>query len=135
MNISVLTEQLKKHEGFSSTAYKCPAGRLTLGYGRNISDKGITEEEAIHLLNNDINECYTDLLPLFIQFENLPDSIQHPLLDMRFQLGARGFRKFKKMITAVNKGDFKKMVIQMRDSLWYRQVTNRADNLIKMIEG
>jgi len=135
MNFSKLQKQLTDHEGLRLKPYRCPAGKLTIGIGRNLDDKGITPEEARFMLQHDIHECYADLIPLFLQFELLPDSIQHVLLDMRFNLGSKGFRKFKKMISAVNKGDFKEMVIQMRDSLWYRQVTNRAENLIKMIEG
>jgi len=135
MNLKKLIDQLKAHEGFSSTAYKCTADRWTIGYGRNISDKGISEREAQFLLDNDIQECYDDLLPLFINFELIQDSIQHVLLDMRFQLGAAGFRKFKKMITAVNNRNQEEMIKQMRDSSWYTQVKTRADNLIRLIEG
>ena len=129
-----LAKQLKEHEGFRRNPYKCTEDRWTVGYGRNLSDKGITEEEAMCLLKNDINECYADLSPLFVQFELLSDSIQHVLLNMRFQLGARGFRSFEKMITAVNNHNQKEFVAEMRDSKWYRQVPNRAENLIKRIE-
>jgi len=86
------------------------------------------------MLSNDIKECYADIIVLFLDFVLFPESIQHVLLDMRFQLGGRGFRGFKKMITAVNKGDYKEMIVQMRDSAWYRQVTSRAEHLIKMMK-
>ena len=135
MNLEKLINQLKKHEGFSHTAYKCTADRWTLGYGRNISDKGITEKEAMYLLNNDIQECYDDLLPLFINFKLIQDSIQHVLLDMRFQLGPGGFRGFKKMITAVNNQNQEEMIKQMKDSNWYKQTPGRVEKLIKIIEG
>ena len=42
-------EQIKKHEGLELKVYTCTAGRLTIGYGRNLEDRGITEEEALYL--------------------------------------------------------------------------------------
>ena len=134
MNIEKLKAQIIRHEGFELFPYKCTAGKTSIGAGRNLDDKGISEEEAILMLSNDIKECYADIIVLFLDFVLFPESIQHVLLDMRFQLGGRGFRGFKKMITAVNKGDYKEMIVQMRDSAWYRQVTSRAEHLIKMMK-
>jgi lysozyme len=54
-------ELLIKHEGIRFTPYKCSMGRWTIGIGRNLSDKGITKEEALYLLDNDIKECERDL--------------------------------------------------------------------------
>lgn len=45
-----LTDQLIKHEGLRLKPYRCPAGKLTIGIGRNLEDKGITEKEAVMLL-------------------------------------------------------------------------------------
>jgi len=45
-------EHIKEYEGFSSLAYECTAGYTTIGYGRNIEQKGITKEEmmeAVHV--------------------------------------------------------------------------------------
>jgi len=137
MNLIKLANQLKKHEGFRSTGYLCSSGRITLGYGRNIQDKGITKEEAEYLLHNDMDECIVDLSQrVFLgQFEDFPDDIQHVLIDMRFQLGHTGFRNFKKMITAYKKLDLEEAVKQMKDSKWFHQVPARANDLIKMVEG
>ena len=49
-----LKEQLIRHEGLRLTVYDCPAGYKTIGVGRNIEQKGITESEALYLLDNDI---------------------------------------------------------------------------------
>lgn len=135
MNLKKLIDQLIEHEGLRLKPYVCSAGKLTIGIGRNLVGKGISEREARFLLDNDIQECYDDLLPLFINFELIQDSIQHVLLDMRFQLGAAGFRKFKKMITAVNNRNQEEMIKQMKDSNWYKQTPGRVEKLIKIIEG
>ena len=60
-----LANQLIKHEGLRLTPYRCPAGRLTIGIGRNLEDKGITEKEAVMLLKNDIQECIENLKTIF----------------------------------------------------------------------
>ena len=63
-----LTAQLTKHEGLRLKPYHCPAGKLTIGIGRNLEDKGITEKEAVMLLENDIHECIEDLKTIFQGF-------------------------------------------------------------------
>ena len=135
MNFEKLIDQLRVHEGFSLKPYRCTEGVLTIGYGRSLDTKGISEKEALYLLHNDISECYDDLIPLFIDFKMMPDSIQRVLIDMRFNLGSQGFRKFKKMITAVNNRNQKEMIKEMLDSKWARQVPERVENLIKIIKG
>ena len=72
MNIKKIKDQLIQHEGLKLKPYQCPAGRLTIGVGRNLEDKGITEKEAVMLLENDIQECLEDLKTIFDKFDMLP---------------------------------------------------------------
>jgi lysozyme len=60
-----MIHQVTRHEGLRLKPYLCPAGKLTIGIGRNLEGKGITEQEAVMLLENDIQECLDDLKPLF----------------------------------------------------------------------
>ena len=133
MNIERITDQLITHEGYRKHPYLCTAGKTTIGVGRNISDVGITKEEAMYLLSNDIRLCTADLLKLFLEFDKLPENIKMVLIDMRFQLGPNRLRKFRKAIAAVRVGDWLEMIVQMKDSRWYKQTTNRANNLIGMV--
>ena len=137
MNLYRIEEQLVKHEGEKLTVYFCPAGKLTVGVGRNIEGKGISKEESRFMLQNDIRECVDDLQGHIFpgQFDDFPENIQHVLVDMRFQLGHVGFRGFKKMIVAFRRLDLVEAVKQMKNSRWYHQVPARAGNLIKMVEG
>ena len=130
-----IEQLLLKHEGLKLTPYRCTAGKLTIGVGRNIEEKGITEEEALFLLRNDIDECKRDLTTLIFhgQFYDFPESIQNVLINMRFQLGRAGFRKFKKMIFAFQNLNYEEAIVQMKDSAWYKQVPNRANDLIEMV--
>lgn len=134
MDISKIKSLLIKHEGLRTKPYKCTAGKLTIGVGRNLDDKGITPAEADYMLINDITECLNDLKKIFPDFDTLPENVQLVMIDMRFNLGDTGFRSFKNMIAAINKRDYKAVVKSMQGSKWYGQVGNRSKNLVKMIE-
>jgi lysozyme len=126
--------QLIEHEGLERKVYRCPAGKLMIGVGRNLEDKGITEEEAMFLLKNDIAECEDDLRSIFTEYDALDETRKRVLIDMRFNLGPARFRLFKKMIAAVKEKDFSRAAEEMKDSNWYRQVGKRAEMLFKMME-
>jgi len=132
-----IEQQIIEHEGFSRNTYLCTAGKTSIGYGRNLTDKGITKEESKFLLRNDIFECYIDLDTIIFpgQFKNWPNKLQHALIDMRFQLGLAGFRSFKRMIAALRTDDRKLAAIEATDSKWYEQVPGRAKTIVKMIRG
>ena len=129
-----IKDYLTKHEGLKLKPYRCTAGRLTIGVGRNLDDKGITEEEAVYLLGNDIEECKQDLATIFSDWENLSYNRKLVLIDMRFQLGQTGFRGFKRLISAIKMGDNKKAIQSIKESLYYKQVTSRAEENIKLLE-
>jgi len=136
-----LADQLIRHEGLRLKPYHCTAGKLTIGVGRNLEDRGISEKEAAMLLENDIKDCIADLKEIFQArdenggFDFLPEPVQMVLVDMRFNLGHGGFRLFQKMITAVRELDFRSAALEMKDSRWYHQVGERAEKLVKMMEN
>jgi lysozyme len=131
-----LIYQIIEHEGMELKPYTCTAGRLTIGAGRNLDDKGITRQEAMTLLENDIDECLADLNNnIFPDFFLYPETVQLVLADMRFNLGPKRFRSFKKMITAVKKQDWPKMAQEMEDSKWCGDVKGRCVNLVKMVDS
>ena len=130
----IVAEQLIEHEGLKLKPYRCPAGKLTIGVGRNLEERGISEEEALYLLNNDISESIEDLQKIFAEgFETLPEGVLRVLVDMRFNLGSSGFKGFKKMIKAVKKEDFAWAALEMQDSKWFQQVGNRGKTLVAMM--
>ena len=51
MNIHQLKKQLTRHEGKRAYPYRCPAGKLSIGVGRNLEDKGLSEEEIEYIVN------------------------------------------------------------------------------------
>ena len=57
MNDEVLQEVrplIARHEGLRLTPYHCTGGKLTIGYGRNLDDVGISRSEAEILREHDI---------------------------------------------------------------------------------
>ena len=134
-NMRAIEELLIRHEGIRFKPYTDTVGKLSVGVGRNLDDKGISKEEAMYLLRNDIDESARDLANLIFngRFYEFPVPVQHVLISMRFQLGRAGFRKFKKMIFAFQELDYEEAIVQMKASKWYGQVTKRADELIDMI--
>ena len=130
MNINRLTRTIERHEGFRSKPYRCTSSKLTIGIGRNLDDVGIRYSEAKFMLKNDLEECRLDLRKIFPQqLDSLPDYVQEVLMNMRFQLGSRGFRGFKKLIGAVHGWDFELAAIEMLVSRWARQTPERANEL------
>lgn len=127
-----IEEQLILHEGLRLKPYRCPAGKLTIGVGRNLEDKGLSEKEALFLLRNDIAEA-TERLEKLGWFKALDPVRRKVIVDMAFNLGMSGLLSFKHMIQALNCYDYNTAADEMVDSLWYRQVGKRAERLVKMM--
>ena len=126
---------LKRHEGLELEPYRCTEGYLTIGYGRNLETKGISEEEAEYLLRNDMEVVVAALNDRIPWWNNLPDHKRIVLASMAYQLGVGGLLKFHKMLAAAEDGDDKEVVVQMRDSRWHRQTTARAEELARLWTG
>lgn len=132
MDRHALAVRLVKHEDERLTVYRCPAGKLTIGVGRNLEDRGISREESRFLLANDIDACLVDLEPL-PWFQHLSDLRQQVICEMRFNLGMGGLMKFRKMLVHLEHGRYTSAAREMLDSDWARQVGGRADHLAVMM--
>ena len=136
MDKEKLKEMLIRHEGLKLKPYKDTVGKLTIGVGRNLEDVGISEDEAMYLLENDIKraekvaaECCAEHEVLF---ETLPEDAKLVLVDMAFNLGYK-LKGFKKMFAALARGDFEEAAKEMLDSRWARQVGKRAEELAEIM--
>ena len=124
---------IKKHEGLELFPYRCSANKLSLGYGRNLDDVGITISEAEMLLDNDISKCRQQLSAMNLSTK-LNDARYAAVIDMIYNLGFAGFLKFTRMIYALESRDFKTAAREMLDSKWATQVGSRADELAEIIK-
>jgi len=124
----ITEEYIIKHEGIKLKPYLCPAGKLTIGVGRNIEDNGISTDEAIYILKNDIKRCESELREIFDHFDLFDENKKTSLIDIIFQLGKPSFLKFKKMIRAIKKGDWQESVRELKDSRLCREVPSRCED-------
>lgn len=129
-----LMYRLIEEEGMKLKPYRCSAGKLTIGVGRNLEDKGLSNEEALFLLQNDIIEAVKELKKAFLFFDSLNETRQIVLIDMCFNLGINGLKKFKKMIKALENQDFSLASKEMLSSCWAKQVGARARSLALLME-
>ena len=130
---AAMIRQLRLHEGERLKPYRCTAGKLTIGVGRNLEDRGITAEESAYLLGNDIDSHWRELVKALPWVEQLDEVRQRVLLDMAFNLGIGGLLGFKNTLATIKAGDFQKASVMMLDSKWARQVGRRADRLAGMM--
>lgn len=128
-----LIAMLQRHEGLRLKPYKCTAGKLSIGYGRNLDDMGISEVEAMVLLRHDIEQCYQEL-NVFSWFADLDQVRQEALVDMLFNLGLPTFLEFKKTLKFVAEGKYSQAAEEMLRSKWANQVGDRAKELAYMMD-
>jgi lysozyme len=124
---------LVRHEGLRTKPYRDTVGKLTIGVGRNLDDVGISEAEALVLLDTDINHCFRELTRALPFFGSLSSDRQNVLIDMAINLGVAGLLGFKKMIRHLEHSDFKGAASEMLDSKWARQNGARATELSEMM--
>lgn len=129
-----LRDQLIKHEGLRLKPYRCTAGKLTIGVGRNLDDVGISKEEALYLLDNDISKATSDLLQALPWVKDLDDARRNVLINMCFNLGLNGLLGFQNTLSMIQKGWYKEASINMLKSKWAKQVGIRAIELAKIME-
>lgn len=135
MNYHSTIAQIKRHEGLKLKPYKCTAGKLTIGYGRNLEDNGITADEAHEMLLRDMCEVEESLFNANV-LDGLNDARKAVLINMGFQLGVNGLLKFKNMLAAVQYHEYELAAKEMLNSLWAKQTPNRAKELAdQMLTG
>lgn len=129
----------KAFEGLRLKPYKCSAGKTTIGYGRNLEDVGISKLEADYLFNADWNRAVQDAMRICkdydIDYKQLIEQRFYVLTDMCFNMGYARTKAFKKMLTALKKGLYEDASKEMLDSIWAKQVGNRAIKLAHLMKG
>jgi len=128
-----LIEQLKIHEGFRSNIYTCSGGKKTVGYGRNLQDIGISEEEAEMLLKNDIYEATNQLLNAFPFMATFSDVRISAMINFTFNVGIGTVRKFSNTIEYLKNEDWEAAADEMMDSKWAEQVGDRAIQITEQL--
>jgi lysozyme len=129
-----IKEQLVRHEGLKLKPYRCTAGKLTIGIGRNLDDCGISQSEAYVMLINDIMNCEKQLQAKIPDIYNGLDEVRKSvLLNMCFNLGINGLLGFKNTLEFTKAGDWERAANNMLVSKWAKQVGRRAIELSELM--
>lgn len=145
MNREAVFEQLKIDEGVVYEIYQDHLGYPTFGVGHLVvsGDPEVGQAVGTPVSEERVRECFDRDLDLAITecshlygdgFGDLPDEVQQILVNMMFNMGRTRLSKFKNFNAAIAEGDWKTAAVEGRDSLWYRQVTNRAERLMSRME-
>ena len=132
-----LIDRIKKNEGFRSRVYKCTEGYDTIGYGFAIKDLELDEDISEMILTKKITDLIGRIQVNFNFFRYADDHVKDVVVEMCYQLGVRGFSKFKKTIDHLENKRYGKAAVEMLDSRWAKQTPNRAielSNIIKNLE-
>ena len=130
MDYKRLENTLIRHEALKLKPYRCSEGFLTIGVGHNLDANGISEAAAMFIFDEDIKE-HEEALRKFSWFEGLSDVRQEVLLNLHFNIGHTSFLQFRKMIWALENGDYLEAAEQMKDSKWFNQVGVRGKQLVE----
>lgn len=125
----VLLNRTAGHEGLRLTPYVDTVGKITIGYGRNLEDKGLSKAEAQLLLQHDLSDAERDCRESFEWFDDLDGPRQTVLIEMCFNLGRKGLLGFGQTLRAVKERRFEDAAKQMLRSKWAIQVKGRAATL------
>jgi lysozyme len=140
-----LTLMLQRHEGTGPVRdgrlfpYLDTVGKWTLGWGRNITDRGISGDEALFLLQNDIEQVKRELDQALPWWTKLDDVRRDVLIDMGFNLGVltppltAKLLTFKTSLGLIEKGWYEEAADRLKQTKWAQQVGSRADELIEML--
>mgnify|MGYP003647718563 FL=1 len=139
--IDQLREELAVDEGCVHKIYLDHLGLKTLGIGHLCRegepeydmevDTPVSEERVNELFDKDIAWTVKDCYKILPDFDMLPEPTRLIVCNMMFNMGVNRMGMFKNFLAAVEDRDWEKAAIEMEDSRWHKQVTARADRLIK----
>ena len=145
MNIDELRQEIQNDEGRVNSVYLDHLSLPTIGIGHLIKESDpeyglpvgtvIDDERINELFDQDIKVTLSECEQLYGNFNDLPEEVQKILANMMFNLGRPRLSKFRKLCRAVADRDWQECAIQMEDSRWHKQVTNRANRLISRMKS
>jgi len=127
-----LAKQLIVHEGLSLKIYTDTAGKVSVGVGHNLTDKGLTQSQVMSILQTDISDTLNLLQAHFPWFGVLDDVRQRAIADLTFDLMEK-MLEFKKMIAAIQMQDWAGAHDELLNSAFAHEAPNRAKDLSIML--
>ena len=132
---TVVRQRLIEHESLELMPYHCTSGKLTIGVGRNLTDRGISHETAMQMLDEDIDIVLNELEKAIPRWASLPSNFQEALVDLAFNMGVPRLMQFKRMLAAIDAGEGDKASVELLDSRYATQVGKRARNIAALLRA
>lgn len=145
MNRESIYEQLKIDEGVVYAIYEDHLGYATFGVGHLVLEKDaefgqdvgteVSEERVRECFEKDLDTAISECVVLYGEaWEGFPGAVQEVLVNMLFNLGRPRLTKFKNFNKNILEGNWSGAAPEGRDSIWFRQVGNRAERLMERLE-
>lgn len=142
MEDKTIRDLIAHDEGKVLKVYKDSLGYLTVGIGHKVTSADglylndiISEERCNKLFDKDFKSAVSGCEQNIKEFKTFPDRVKYILVNMSFNMGIYGVLKFKNFIASIIKKDYIKAEKDLINSIWYKQVTNRAKRLIQLLKG
>ena len=134
MNNDLLAQELERDEGKKNMLYRDSLGIWSIGVGRNLQDRGLSDDEIAYLLKNDMNIVFDALDKTFPWWRAMTENRQRVLANMCFNLGINRLMGFKNTLLSMSQGDYAAAAAGMLASRWATQVGDRAKRLADIME-
>ncbi len=136
-----VSDALKRDEGLRLTPYKDTRGFTTIYYGHNLDANPLpdaviaaaNEATASVVLATDIARIQLKLFKDLPWVQQKPLVIQGVLINLAFNIGVAGEEIFHHMLADVQAGNYLRAAADMKASLWYTQVGDRAKRLVQQM--
>lgn len=135
MNREAVRKRLIEEEGLRLFPYTCTANKITLGVGRNIEDRGISDITAMQMLDEDIDLCVHELEKNISWWDEAPAGIQEVLIDLCFNMGISRLMLFSKTLQHLSHGEMDKAADELLNSRYATMVPNRANRNADIIRS
>lgn len=130
-----LQSDLRRDEGVQKLPYVDTVGKTSIGVGRNLTDRGLRDDEIALMLSNDITEAERELDRICPWWTSLPEPASRGLANMCFNLGASRLSGFKKMLGALERHEWDKAAQEAEQSQWSAQVGQRAKRIADLFRS
>ncbi len=139
VDLRKLYASLELGEARRTRPYVDTVGKLTIGVGRNLTDKGLKQSEIDILLANDVKDAIADLDRFLPWWRSLDEPRRRVMVEMCFNMGIgdglKGLLSFRHTLEAIRTGRYGDAAAGMRDSKWATQVGDRADRLARVMRN
>lgn len=120
-----LKQLIINHESRTNFPYVDSVGKVTIGIGYNLTDRGLSDTWIDDQYEKDVAYFNAQLLHDFPWYESLCEARKMVLIDMAF-MGYRSLKGFVKLFEYLGQGDYENASQEILNSLWAQQVGHRA---------